>query len=317
MNYSLGRIRELVDTAFGDDELKVVCFDNFYQIYNKFTAGQNKSNRVIEIVDYAHRQGQIKVLLEEVKSRNFNVYQEYIKQISTSPNLLKFPEVSGFDLNHTIEQCLIEIIDKQGLIGLLICCSNNLFIKNLCERLKQALRRSSTQIRQPISLNPQITSVDKAITLIYQYQNILNNNDIICPVRVNTHNSNSTIAKDFWIKVQNSFKNKFDHRLIIIIFGSQDCVMPSDVLSLHPPQFNHAHIFEWITDMTIALQSMQAIEEWVDTGEIWRKIAIERCQCEQQNILDVGLVYEHLEYTLNLLKENPSISPKDFLQQLY
>jgi Effector-associated domain 7 len=316
MNYSLYKIRVLIDGAFRDEDLKIICFDHFYQIYNDFTAGQNKSDRIITLVDHAHRQGQISILLGIVKCKNPHAYQEYINQIDTLHNRSQFPEISNFDLKNPIDQCLSEIIDRQGLIGLSICCTDNLFIKSFCERLKLALRRRNTQIRQSISLNPQLISVDRAVKTIQQYQNILNNNDIICPIRVNVNSSNTTIIKDFWAQINDAFQGKFNHRLIIIIISDRDCLFPSDITLLNPPQFDRVHVFEWIGDMTLALRNMQSIEEWIEVGEIWRKIMIKRCHCELQNSLDVGLVYEHLDFTLSLLQKNPSLSPQDFLQYL-
>jgi hypothetical protein len=56
---------------------------------------------------------------------------------------------------------------------------------------------------------------------------------------------------------------------------------------------------------------MQVTEEWMQK-------MVERCLCDepQPGFLDVGLVYEHLDYTLSLLQRNPPLSAEAFLEQL-
>lgn len=221
----------------------------------------------------------------------------------------QFPEVSRFDLTHLIDRCLTELLGRCGLIGLAVPCGEKAFLKNFCDRLKQELGRSNIQIRQPLSLNPQMISVSKAVEAIKQYKKLLQTSDVICPIRMGICDTHSTLPKDFWLQIQNAYQGEFKYRLIVVMVGSQDCIFPPDAILLHPPQFQEIHAFQWIRDITRSLN-------WESVMDEWRQKMIDRCVCDEPGCLDVGLVYEHLDYTLSLLQCNPSLSAEAFLEQL-
>ncbi|MBW4520910.1 MAG: hypothetical protein KME16_14550 [Scytolyngbya sp. HA4215-MV1] len=240
-------------------------------------------------------------LLKEVKSST-----------STTPRtgFHQFPEVSKFDLTHMVDKCLGELLGKKGLIGLAVPCGEKAFLKNFCERLKHELGRNNIQIRQTLSLNPQVISVSKAVEAIKQYKKLLQTGDVICPIRVGVGDASSAIPKDFWQQIQTAFQDEFKYRLIVVMVGNADCIFPPDVVCLHPPQFEKVHAFQWIRDITQVLN-------WMHLSDEWMQKMIERCLCDvQTGCLDVGLVYEHLDYTLSILQSNPSLSAEAFLEQL-
>ena len=224
-------------------------------------------------------------------------------------SLHQFPEVSRFDLTNLVEKCLSELLVKRGLIGLAVPCGEKAFLKNFCDRLKHELGRSNIQIRQPLSLNPQVISVNKAVEAIKQYQKLLQTSDVICPIRVGVCDASSSIPKDFWQQIQIAFQGDFQHRLIVVMVGSPGCIFPPDAILVHPPQFQEIHAFQWIRDITRSLA-------WESVMDEWRQKMIDRCLCDEPGYLDVGLVYEHLDYTLSLLQRNPPLSAADFLDQL-
>ena len=223
----------------------------------------------------------------------------------------QFPEVSRFDLTQLVDKCLGELLGKRGLIGLAVPCGEKAFLKNFCDRLKHELGRSNIQIRQPLSLNPQVISVSKAVEAIRQYQKLLQTSDVICPIRVGVCDASSNIPKDFWQQIQSAFQGDFKYRLIIVMVGSVDCIFPPDAILIHPPQFQEIHAFQWIRDITRSLS-------WEDVMDEWRQKMIDRCLCDelQPGCLDVGLVYEHLDYTLSLLQKHPALTAATFLEFL-
>jgi len=222
----------------------------------------------------------------------------------------RFPEVSRFDLTHLIDKCLRELLGKKGLIGLAVPCGEKAFLKNFCDRLKHELGRSNIQIRQPLALNPQVISVSKAVEAIKQYKKLLHTSDVICPIRVSVCDSSSDIPLDFWQKLQDAFQDDFKHRLIVVMVGSEDCIFPPSAVLLYAPQFEQVHAFQWIRDITQALSWSEVMDEWMQK-------MVDRCLCDvQTGCLDVGLVYEHLDYTLSILQSNPSLSATAFLEHL-
>ena len=233
-----------------------------------------------------------------------------LPQPSSRATFQQFPEVSRFDLTQLVDKCLGELLGKRGLIGLAVPCGEKAFLKNFCDRLKHELGRSNIQIRQPLSLNPQVISVNKAVEAIKQYKKLLQTSDVICPIRVGVCDASSSIPKDFWQQVQTAFQGDFKYRLIVVMVGGAGCIFPPDAILLHPPQFQEIHAFQWIRDITRSLN-------WEDVMDDWRQKMIDRCLCDMQTgCLDVGLVYEHLDYTLSILQSNPSLSAAAFLEQL-
>lgn len=226
-------------------------------------------------------------------------------------SLPQFPEACQFDLTQLIDQGLAELLGKRGLVGLAIPCGEKAFLKHFCDRLKQELGRSNIQIRQPLSLNPQVISVQKAVQAIQQYRKLLHTGDVICPIRIGIRSVHSNIPQQFWQQLQDAFQGEFKYRLIVVMVGSFDGVFPPDVLRLNPPRFEQVHAFQWIRDITRALN-------WMHLNEEWLQKMIDRCLSDElsPDCLDVGLVYEHLDYTLSLLQRDPPLSAAEFLEQL-
>jgi Effector-associated domain 7 len=320
MAFHISKIFTLIKESLSDDDLQNICLCHFRSTHEQFTTGQTKDFKIRLLIEYLDRhQHEAPKLLNEIKTINPNAYQEYVSQVNNSSNLQKFPEVSKFDLTNLTEQCLEEILYKSGIIGLSICCSDNSFLKHLCDRLKRALRRNNIQSREIMSIKPQLSSISRAVESIGNYRQLLDKGDVICPVRIDINNSNPSIVKDFWFEIQNSFPDKFDHRLIIIMVGGQDCIFPSDILSLSPPRFHKVHVSDWIGNLTSTLHSTQDRHGWEEVANIWIDKMHERCQYDERS-LDIGSVYDHLEFILselNCLKDKPSISPQDFLNDLY
>jgi len=83
MPYNFAAIRELVDTAFGDEELSTFCFDHFPSVYEQFTVGQTKGARVRMLVKHAQRQGLLDELLGWVREANPRRYSEFEPRLRT------------------------------------------------------------------------------------------------------------------------------------------------------------------------------------------------------------------------------------------
>jgi hypothetical protein len=320
MAFHISEIFTLIKESLSDDDLQNICLCHFRSIHKQFTTGQTQDFRIRLLVEYIDRhQHETPKLLNEIKNISPKDYQEYVNKVNNQSSLLNFPEVSKFDLTNLTEQCLEEILYRDGIIGLSVCCGDNSFLKHLCDRIKQALRPNKIQDREIISIKAQFNSIDKAVKSIGNYRQLLDKGDVICPIKIDINNSNLSIVKDFWSEIQNSFPDKFDHRLIIIMVGSQDCIFPSDILSLSPPRFHKVHISNWIGNLTSALHSSQDRHGWEEVTNIWIDKMHEHCKCEERS-LDIGSVYYHLEFILselNYLTEQPATSPQDFLQRLY
>lgn len=76
-SYNLREIRKLINEALGDDELTNLCFDHFRPVYDKFTTGQVKPDRIRMLVEYAERQREIPKLLKAIEKINPKGYAEF------------------------------------------------------------------------------------------------------------------------------------------------------------------------------------------------------------------------------------------------
>lgn len=323
LSSELKRLKNALLKSFPRHELKELVAFELDEDLDAIAGGANHSEVVLNLLTWAKSRGRLSELVAvayrerpndpELHWFNGKLNSPVAPQsVSvTNATFQRFPEVSRFDLSPLIEKCLGELLGKQGLIGIVVPCGEKAFLKNFCDRLKHELGRSNIQIRQPLLLNPQVISVSRAVETISQYKKLLQTSDVICPIRVGVCDRESSIPHDFWQKLQDDFPDEVKHRLIVVMVGSEDCVFPKTALCLQSPRFERVHAFQWIRDITQALDWSQSMDEWLEK-------MVNRC-CDgdpRTERLDVGLVYEHLEYTLGLLQQSPSLSVRDFLEQL-
>src|SRR5262249_44231125 len=85
-------IRELVETALADEDLNTFCFDHFRAVYDRFTAGQERSAPVPMLVEYAGRHRQLDTLLKELQRATPGAYEEFMSRLGAGPALAPAPE---------------------------------------------------------------------------------------------------------------------------------------------------------------------------------------------------------------------------------
>ena len=78
-------IRELLYQGLGEEEFNDLVYDYFPDVYSQFTNGQNKSQRIRNLIDYADKHREIEKLLEGIKNINPKVYQEYESELEGKP----------------------------------------------------------------------------------------------------------------------------------------------------------------------------------------------------------------------------------------
>src|ERR1700733_8899697 len=77
MSYDLKAIRQLLMAAFAEDELKTFCFDNFPEVHNAFTTGQNLTDRVISLIQYANSHDGLADLLKKIETERRLKFDEF------------------------------------------------------------------------------------------------------------------------------------------------------------------------------------------------------------------------------------------------
>lgn len=68
---------ELINQAFNDDGLQVLCFQHFPEVKNNFTLGQSKSQRVLALIDHCERNLILPNLLKVIDKEYPAMYAQY------------------------------------------------------------------------------------------------------------------------------------------------------------------------------------------------------------------------------------------------
>jgi hypothetical protein len=75
--FNTAAVRELLLAAFSDEELMTFCFDNFRPVYEEFTAGMSRTQKVQLLLDYCVRRGEMAKLLAWVEQANSYQYGRF------------------------------------------------------------------------------------------------------------------------------------------------------------------------------------------------------------------------------------------------
>jgi hypothetical protein len=75
--YNTAAVRELVMAAFSDEELTTFCYDNFRPVYEEFTTGMSRTQKVQRLVETCERRGEMEKLLAQVERANPYQYDRF------------------------------------------------------------------------------------------------------------------------------------------------------------------------------------------------------------------------------------------------
>jgi hypothetical protein len=100
-----GLVRQLVNEALAEDEIRDLCFDYFREVSNKLSAAMGRGECIRQLVDWCYRQKQMDALLARVKQANSSVYKDYI------PHLEKFKDTFPPDPHTPLTQLGLELSD--------------------------------------------------------------------------------------------------------------------------------------------------------------------------------------------------------------
>ncbi|CAG1021422.1 hypothetical protein MTYM_00996 [Methylococcales bacterium] len=60
---SLAQIRQLLDESFSDEEIDILCFDNFMEVYSNFTTGMTKVQKLLRLLSYCQSRERLSELI--------------------------------------------------------------------------------------------------------------------------------------------------------------------------------------------------------------------------------------------------------------
>ena len=96
--YHLRNIRKLLTTAFTDEELRQLCYDEppFRPVYEQFSAGMSKDQIIQRLIEYCERKGLMTNLLEIVEEEVPAIYNDFAgKLVSGGGETSTAPQTVG------------------------------------------------------------------------------------------------------------------------------------------------------------------------------------------------------------------------------
>ena len=84
MSYTPSETRKLINSALSDDALQDLCFDHFRSVFDQFTHGQTKGDRIRQLIEHAEHQRKLPKLLAAIEEFNPNAYAEFRSDLSQS-----------------------------------------------------------------------------------------------------------------------------------------------------------------------------------------------------------------------------------------
>lgn len=85
MEWNTAAIRDLVGAAFSDEEVTTLCFDHFRSVYEEFSSGMSKRDKIQRLLDYCERHDQLSKLVRLVKELNQAQYNRYASRLEQAP----------------------------------------------------------------------------------------------------------------------------------------------------------------------------------------------------------------------------------------
>jgi CheY-like chemotaxis protein len=77
--WNLAKIRRLLTDAFSDQELTNLCFDYFGLVYNNFSAGMDKAQKIQLLLSHCARFGELDKLLKLAREHNPHQYARFTR----------------------------------------------------------------------------------------------------------------------------------------------------------------------------------------------------------------------------------------------
>jgi len=104
--YQLRNIRKLLTTAFSDEELRQLCYDEsqFRPVYEQFSTGMGKNQMVQRLLEYCERKGLLGDLLAIVEEEVPSAYNDFASKLVSGDKIETPPAVQTMGRAEEVEQ---------------------------------------------------------------------------------------------------------------------------------------------------------------------------------------------------------------------
>ncbi|NJM73213.1 MAG: hypothetical protein HC862_25505 [Scytonema sp. RU_4_4] len=281
--------------------------------------GENDEDVVFKLIEWAETNEKLENLLigacnEDCGGNSGNqqlkrICEELLQRQTTREQSYALMNPCNFDLTELIAECRNNLLGKNGIVGFALPCEDYTFLENFCQRLLDEFSTRNIKKQPHLSLNSKHTSVTQALKLIQRCKTYLQTGDIIYPIQISNVSTQKQSIIDLWQKIYTELEDSLKYRLIIIMWGSEDCIFPKGMIQLNTPQFTESHVYDWIFKVSSSLT-------WGEDVMVqWKDKMIKACLDESKQ-LNIGYVYYHLNDAINLLKLKQNQTAEAFLQEL-
>jgi hypothetical protein len=82
--WNISAIRDLLTTAFSDEEMTTLCFDHFHPVYERLSSGMSKGQKIQYLLDHCSRREGFDRLVSLVQERNPAQYARFQRRLTDS-----------------------------------------------------------------------------------------------------------------------------------------------------------------------------------------------------------------------------------------
>lgn len=281
-----------------DVEIEALCLDNCPEVEEQFSEGMRRDRKINLILRYhLHHQDALELLCNEL-------------QVVGAPVPLHEVAMScNFDLDELVLECLEILLEKRGLVGLIVPVPRQwpIFGDNFCKRLKLEWNRGQVSIKPTLVINPIHTPVEEAVrTIVRRYKPGLREGHVLFVVQV----SDVDLLSVLWENLRRTIGSEDLHNCLAVVFSAgPDCTAPEGTTRLRQPRFRLVHVHRWVSQ--VAGTFAWSDQERLDIIGLWTDHII--VECSENDVLQVDWVYDHLEDMLRFLRQNPT--PEQFRQE--
>ena len=84
--WNTSAIRDLLKAAFSDEELTTLCFDKFPAVFEDFSSGMSKGQKIQRLLDHCRRHAEFDTLVSLVRERNPAQYARFERRLRRTGN---------------------------------------------------------------------------------------------------------------------------------------------------------------------------------------------------------------------------------------
>ncbi len=156
ISYNTATIRTLLKEALSDQELHELCMDHFPVVYDQFSLGMTKPQKISSLIEYCKRHNEFPHLLELIRPINLEKYAEYESRLRDISLHVMDPQglspAGDVSIQEQFKQKLDDLINwlprLRGGLQLVLNSFDQYIMPSDCDTLKTRLTRDCVPVHK-------------------------------------------------------------------------------------------------------------------------------------------------------------------------